>query len=355
MPTEHRQAGARGSRSGERPGKERVARFQQMRITTAMTEVATAGGVANVTVGHVTSHAGVSRRTFYELFDDKEDCFLAALEEALARARGYVLAVYRPADVWRVRIRAALTAFLSFLDDEPAMGRLLLVEALGAGPRVLERRAVVLEQVGRILDGGRGAVRGSAAAVAATREPTAATAREPVAAAAAAITTPSASSLTAEGVVGAVHSILHTRLHQGGESRLTELASPLMAMIVLPYLGPAAARAELTRSPPSPREWPRAIARKDPLKGLSMRFTYRTSRVLGAIAVQPGASNRLVGEAAGVGDPGQISKLLTRLEGLGLVANGGGGQPEGMPNAWTLTTLGIEVERAASNRPGTEP
>ena len=60
-----------------------------------------------------------------------------------------------------------------------------------------------------------------------------------------------------------------------------------------------------------------------------MRLTYRTLRVLAEIAAAPGISNREVAEAAGVRDPGQISKLLARVEGLGLVRNTGGGQAKG--------------------------
>ncbi len=77
-----------------------------------------------------------------------------------------------------------------------------------------------------------------------------------------------------------------------------------------------------------------------------MRLTYRTLRVLSAIASQPGASNRQVGETAGVHDQGQISKLLARLERLGLIQNAGQGQPRGEPNAWGLTARGFEVQAA---------
>jgi hypothetical protein len=76
-----------------------------------------------------------------------------------------------------------------------------------------------------------------------------------------------------------------------------------------------------------------------------MRLTYRTVRVLLAIAADPGTSNRQVGAGAGIDDQGQISKLLARLEKLGLVYNSGAGQVRGAPNAWLLTKKGIEVER----------
>ncbi len=83
-----------------------------------------------------------------------------------------------------------------------------------------------------------------------------------------------------------------------------------------------------------------------------MRLTYRTLLVLSAIAEAPGASNRQVADVAGVHDQGQISKLLSRLERLGLIENTGAGQPNGEPNAWTLTTKGVQVEQALRPSPG---
>jgi len=69
-------------------------------------------------------------------------------------------------------------------------------------------------------------------------------------------------------------------------------------------------------------------------------LTYRTLRVLAAIAEQPGASNRAIADAAGISDEGQISRLLRRLESRGWVQNTGEGHTKGMPNAWSLTPAG---------------
>ena len=57
-----------------------------------------------------------------------------------------------------------------------------------------------------------------------------------------------------------------------------------------------------------------------------MRLTYRTALVLEEVAEHPGVSNRVVAERAGISDQGQVSKLLARLEHLGLLANTGAGQ-----------------------------
>jgi AcrR family transcriptional regulator len=311
----------------------------------AMIDVVSERGRANATVAHVVSRSGVSRRTFYEVFEDFEDCFLAALDQSLAEVSRYVLDFYDPAEKWRTRIGSALVGVLEFLDDEPAMGRLCVVETLGAGLRVHQRRLAVLDIVIAAVDEGR-------------KQSKAPTQLPP---------------LTSEGVVGGVLSVLHARLVTHMESSratprpratrrakrgariverpdsLLELAGALMAMIVLPYLGPAAAAREAARSTPKRRSTPRGVS-GDPLRDLEMRLTYRTVRVLLAIAANPGASNRQVGVAAGIDDQGQISKLLARLEKLGLVHNSGAGQVRGAPNAWLLTTRGAEVEQLVAGR-----
>jgi len=288
----------------------------------AMVDVASERGLAEATVAHIVGRSGVSRRTFYEMFSDREDCFLAALEEAIGRASEYLNDVYDPSAKWRERVHAGLVALLEFIEDEPGMGRLCVVETLGGGPKVLERRRKLLGVLTEVVDEGRADARAGAALP----------------------------PLTAEGVVGGVMSVLHARLiDRRRRGSLLELAGPLMGMIVLPYLGPAAAQRESNR-PAVKRRPRRAPVSKDPLRELDMRLTYRTVRVIVAIAGAPGASNREVGEAAGIEDQGQISKLLTRLERLGLIENTGGGQSRGAPNAWVLTGRGGEVEHAISRQ-----
>jgi DNA-binding PadR family transcriptional regulator len=72
--------------------------------------------------------------------------------------------------------------------------------------------------------------------------------------------------------------------------------------------------------------------------------------VLDAVASRPGGSNREVADSAGITDEGQISRLLARLQGLGLIENSGEGQVKGRPNAWRLTDEGTEVEQAIRKR-----
>jgi AcrR family transcriptional regulator/DNA-binding MarR family transcriptional regulator len=297
-----------------------VSEIQRQRILLAMADVTAERGAGSVTVAHIVARSGVSRRTFYELFSDREACLLAALDQAIERAGAAVLPAYRAAPPrWREQIRAGLTALLAFFDEEPALARVCVVEALGAGPTVLARRTRVVQALIDAVDEGRGEVKKA-------RPP-----RQPP-------------PLTAEGVVGAVLAILHARLVQRPQTRFSALAPQLMAAIVHPYLGMRAAEQELHR--PTPQIPTQTRPRRDPLEGLDMRLTYRTVRVLAAIGAHPGASNRQVAAAAGVADQGQVSKLLARLQNLGLIHNRGQGQPKGGANSWDLTARGHEVERS---------
>jgi AcrR family transcriptional regulator len=302
--------------TGEERGRAGVGEIQRARILAAMSELVRERAAGGVTVADVVARSGVSRRTFYELFDDREDCFLAAFDLAVARASESLIPAHEDGGSWRERMVGGLRAALVFLDAEPALGYLCVVGALGAGPRALERRAHV--------------VRALVAAVHEGRRETKA-ARRP-------------NRLVAEGVVGAVLAIVHSRMAERSKRPLLGLLGSLMAVIVLPYLGADAAQQELER--PAPR--PRQVARphRDPLRDLDMRLTYRTVRVLAAIASDPGSSNRRIATAADVADQGQISKLLSRLQALGLIANTGGDHSKGEPNAWTLTSKGEDVQRS---------
>ena len=302
-------------------GPERVAEIQRARILAAMVEVSAERGAANVTVAHIVEYAGVSRRTFYELYRDREECFLGAFDDAIVRASRYVLDSYDPQAKWAERVRSALTGFLSFLEFERDAGQLLIVGSLGAGREALERRRRAIAQMISLVEEGRTDTgRGS-----------------------------ELPPLTAEGIVGGVLSVLHARLLDASGGSLLELTGPLMSMIVLPYQGPAAARRELGRAVPA-SAGPRKASQADPLRDVNMRLTYRTVRVLMAIAElgERGShpSNREVGLASDVQDQGQISKLLTRLHKLGLIENAPAGLARGAPNAWVLTVKGREIEQA---------
>ncbi|HEY5195345.1 MAG TPA: TetR/AcrR family transcriptional regulator [Solirubrobacteraceae bacterium] len=303
-----------------------VGEMQRRRLLLAIGELLSDDGVEAATVGSISRRAGVSRRTFYEAFEDVEACFLAAFERAIQRISEEVV-VARRERTWSDRIRAGLLALLEQLDEQPDLARMCVVETPRAGPAVMARRKRVLAALVAAVDEGRADCKPG---------------DEPL-------------PLTAEGVVGGALSVIHARLLEGdsvprgtgqpsapGGSRLADLANPLTGMILHPYLGPVAARHELDRpTPKAPVST--ADALKDPFKGLSIRFTYRTARVLATMATEPGASNRSIAERSGIDDEGQMSRLLRRLQTVGLVENCGEGHIRGKPNAWSLTSRGQAI------------
>jgi AcrR family transcriptional regulator len=301
-----------------------VTEIQRRRLLTAATEVVEEVGYSHMTVAHVIARARVSRKTFYEVFVDREDCFLAVFEQVVSQARLCASAAYRLEAGWREGIRAALTTLLLLIEEEPARARLCFIEALGAGERVLERRSQVLAELAEVIDRGR--------LVSDARH--------------------APPEITSQGVVGAIYAVVDQRLLDGGNEPLADLIGPLMSIIVLPYLGAQAASRELRRASPSPRGNPprRRSKKRDPLGGLNLRLTYRTVQVLTALAEQPGASNRELADASGIVDPGQISKLLRRLSRLSLVENLGHRLRTGPANSWHLTARGAEIERATRLR-----
>ena len=199
-----------------------VGELQRSRLLEAAFAVVGEQGYQGMTVRRVAERAGVSPRTFYTLFCDREDCFLAAFDHAIDVLAGRVRPVFEGEREWSARVRAGLGALLVGLDEEPALRRLLFVEALVAGPRVLARRAQMLDALAGLVDDGRGGM-----------------------------SLPGElSPLTAEGLVGATFGVIHARLSQRRPEPLIELLGALMGTIVLPYRGSAAAAREL--KPPAP-------------------------------------------------------------------------------------------------------
>jgi AcrR family transcriptional regulator len=301
-----------------------VSEMQRRRLLSAIVEVLGEHGLEGTTVGRICKRAGVSRRTFYDLFEEREACFLAAFELALERLTERVVPAYASEGRWRERVRAGLVAMLECFDEEPGLARLCLVETLKGQPEVLERRQAVLDVLAAAIDTGRQESRSA----------------DPP-------------PLSAESTVGGVISIIYARLPQSDPRPLVGLVNPLMSMIVLPYLGPAAARKELERPPLAETTVAASNGRagrrpSDPFKDLPIRITFRTARVLSTIGSEPDASNKEIGRAAGVGDQGQMSKLLSRLQKAGLIENHGEGQLRGEANAWQLTARGHDVLRAVT-------
>jgi AcrR family transcriptional regulator len=298
-----------------------AAETQRSRLLSATAAVLSERGYGGASVMRIAGRAGVSRKTFYEHFEDREECVRQAFDEALARIASVVAPPYERKARWPEKLRAALTALLQFLEGEPTIASLLFLDTLAAGPAMHQRRARVLHVLSDILDGGR-------APAGARRDPP-----PPL----------------GEAVAGSVFGVIHARLLRPRPDPLIALLSPLMGMIVLPYLGPAAAAKQLAR--PAPAAAPRNLPATGTLAGLPIRATYRTWRVLAAIAEHPGACNREIGDAAGIAHESQISRLLVRLARLGLIEDNRAGQPPGARNAWLIASKGSEVERALRHHP----
>jgi AcrR family transcriptional regulator len=267
----------------------------------------------------VARRAGVSETVLFDVFPTVEECYRAAFEEGLDRLSRTVDDARAREQAWLERVRSGVVALLGFFDDEPSWAHLLLGEASIAGTQALRYEQRLLGVITGLLgDAGPNAL------------------NEPA--------TPS--QMTAELVAGGAFAVIRARALQESGETLVELAPPLMAFIVTPYLGEVAARAELEGRPACRGESPEArseIARAQALSRageLPIRATHRTTLVLRAIAGAPYSTNREVAQAAGLVDEGQASKLLARLERQGVIENVGIGAVRGEPNAWLLTPSG---------------
>ena len=322
-----------------------VARVQQTRLLDAATAVVAQGGVARLTARTVSARAGMSTKTFYDLFANSEDCLLAVFDRAVEDLAAAVLPAWKAQDEWVERVRGALGVLLACLDRDAGLARVVFVEALAGGPRVLARRAEVLDRVAGFIDEGREGSRVGGELLG----------------------DPGRSALTAAGVAGAAFGLIHARLLEGKrEGSLMELLNPLVATVVLPYRGHEASARELERAAPELPELPEgrvSSVRPGPAESsgagedsspgsqgrdarliASVRPTRRTYAVLAAVAEFGGANNRLVGERAGICDEAQMSRMLARLERHGLVVNRGA-ETVGLANAWWLTGAGEEFLR----------
>ena len=127
---------------------------QRGRLFAAAAAVFARVGYADATAEAIAREAGMSKATFYEHFDNKEDCIIALFDAAIAvlvasmRAAGDAHEDKSAAE----RIHATIRAMLQTLADFPDESQTLLVEIVGAGPRAMSRRDAALDQVARYID-----------------------------------------------------------------------------------------------------------------------------------------------------------------------------------------------------------
>src|SRR5580698_1818302 len=221
-PTGARVKMRRASAPGPRGGGVYLSQVQRTRLLDAAIVIAAEQGYERMTVRRVAGLAGMSSKTFYDLFADREDCFLAAFCEVTDRLAVVMAPAWEAEGKWVERVRGALTVLLASLDREPVLRRFVFVEALGVGPRMLAARTRVLQSLEQAVDQGRAGIQPGVELPA----------------------------LTAEAIVGAAFSLIHARLLEATPASLTGLLNELMATIVLPYRGNAVSARELTRPLP---------------------------------------------------------------------------------------------------------
>jgi AcrR family transcriptional regulator len=178
---------------------------QRERLIGGMAAIVARRGYAATPVADVLAAAGVSRRTFYEQFADKEDCFVAAYDAFVALCTRRLVAAYHGGRDWEDGIALAYDALLRTLADEPDFAHLAVVDVLAAGPRALERREAALRRFARFLDH--------------TRERTEA-----------AVTPPP---LVGQAIAGGIHELVHSRIVRGEAARLPELTGELLHYTLL--------------------------------------------------------------------------------------------------------------------------
>lgn len=197
-----------------------VSAVQRERLLAGMLRACAQLGYRELTVQDVLERAGVSRPTFYEHFENKEDCFLAAFDAAAGRLRDRVdAAASEGGDRWRDRLRMAVEELLRFVNDEPDAARTLIVEARASCPAAMDRRDELLDHFASCIDTQVRAELDTEATI---------------------------SPIAAAGVVGGVESLLYDRINREDTADLGALIPSLMYFAVLPFEGHEAASAELS-------------------------------------------------------------------------------------------------------------
>ena len=198
-----------------------VRAVQRERLLAAMLRATAELGYRELNVQDVLDRAGVSRPTFYEQFENKEDCFMAALDSAAGRLLSRLEAAARDEDgSWRDRLRLQLEEVLRFVGDEPDAAMTLIVDARAACPPALVRRDELLDTLAACID---------------TQVRSELSESEG----------PPPSAIASAGIVGGIEALLYSRLNKGETAELEALLPSLMYFAVLPYEGHDAASEEL--------------------------------------------------------------------------------------------------------------
>jgi AcrR family transcriptional regulator len=191
--------------------REFVTHNQRERLIAGLAEAVAENGYSGTTIAHITRAAAVSRRTFYEHFSSKDECFVAAYDTVMAELRERVTAAFEETDEWPLSIKAGIDAMLEFLAAEPNLARLCMVEALVAGPAVVERYDAAIQSFVPYFEKGR---EGRSPEVLSRLSPT-----------------------TEEALVGGMVSLISRRVIAGKAEELEDLLPDLVEFTLTPYLG----------------------------------------------------------------------------------------------------------------------
>jgi TetR/AcrR family transcriptional regulator len=198
-------------RRGAGPEGARLVEAQRERIMDAMAATVAEVGYVRATIRAVVARARVSTGTYYEQFEDKEDCFLATVDDRLERLIAAVTTACESEPEPARRFRSGLDAFLALCAREPDTARLCLVELQASGAAGRARRAEAMQELGRLAEGALAAARPTAAGRDLPR-------------------------LTSTIVVGGIHHVVQDRIAKGDGERLPELAPEILSL-VLPAVG----------------------------------------------------------------------------------------------------------------------
>lgn len=200
--------------------REKVTESQRGRIVQSMIAAVSERGYQETRVVDVVEGAGVSRATFYDLFDDVEDCFLASYDYVSGQLVGTATDAFneRPDAPWAERIQLSMAAFLELLAAWPEGARLAIVEVLAAGPNALVRRDAVLRRLTELVEAGR------------NHSPT------------------ELPGITSVAIVGGIQELLYTEVLHGATARLPARLPDIVYWITQPFLGNDAASAERERA-----------------------------------------------------------------------------------------------------------
>jgi AcrR family transcriptional regulator len=190
---------------------------QRERIIASVIEVVSETGYAGLTVRNVVARAGVSRRTFYEHFSNKQDVFLAVYEVVVERLAGDVRLAYASGRTYPQQVAFGLETFLGRLADHPALAHVCIVEVLAAGPDALARRAQALQTFCDLI---------RPAPEASRRIPPRAV----------------------EVAVGGIYEIVGAHVSRGEAHLLPSLCPELLEVMLIPFVGPRRAESEARRA-----------------------------------------------------------------------------------------------------------